>query len=404
MLEGIDLTVIGTMNYLEGEGRISIGLIDLLKDDFSLNFIPVNKFSLLNLTNEVRNIATNPDKTPGSVCILTSTPSWSSNLEEMKQTLPKSDIKIAYAMFESTRVPAEWVKFFNDNFDAIVVPDPCLVEYYKNSGTVLPIFVLPLGMYLDEFLNKPSPISPHNPFTFGISAAGICRKNVPLAIRAFAEEFGNSKDVILKIHDRFGIPIYQDLIRNVNISNIIINLKALNQKEYFDLMLSYDCYINISKSEGYSCCPREFLALGIPCILSNNTAHQTLCKTNYVKSVPSLIVEPADYGDGTSSMIRSDWGNQFNCDIMDVRAALREVYKNYAYYLGQAKLGKKWVSKYSWSNLKSKYSNLVKPKLVIYGNKNIISDNYLMTDNLGLYKKYKKAGNRFSVGDPIKIL
>ena len=61
----------------------------------------------------------------------------------------KEQIFIAYSMFESTSIPRIWVKKLNQEFDMVVVPDPYLIEVYKNSGVTVPIFFVPLGVDLD---------------------------------------------------------------------------------------------------------------------------------------------------------------------------------------------------------------------------------------------------------------
>ena len=385
ILQASDLTIVGYMKYSDGLGRIPIGLIDILKEDISINFI--GSIEPLNIEDDIKEIAFNPDKTPGRVSILTSQILWSPHLQYY-QDVPESKIKLAYSMFESTRIPPIWVEILNAKFDAVVVPDPYLTKVYKNSGVQIPIFVLPLGMYLNDFFMHEPHNLPKDPFIFGALASYIPHKNLSLTIQAFGEEFGNSKEVFLSIHGRWGtVNYYQDLAKNLGVSNIVFNSNTLNQKDYVELLNSLDCYINISKGEGFSCCPREALALGIPCILSNNSAQKTLCKSGFVKSIRSSIVEKAYYG--AEYYDSQPIGNQFNCDLADIKQALRDVYTHYKFYIKLAKSGRKWVSKYSWSNLKLKYLNLVKPKIVILGNENIITDKYLMTDSLVLYKKYK---------------
>jgi glycosyltransferase involved in cell wall biosynthesis len=387
LLQAYDLTLVGIMNYADGLGRIPIGIIDTLKDDIEINFIPVENIGPIYPNQELMDIACNPDKTAGTVSILTSPLFWS--LDHLfYKSVPNSKIKIAYSMFESTRIPPQWVEILNAEFDAVVVPDSYLIKVYRDSGVQIPIFLLPLGMDLNAFLQKEPHSSSHEPFVFGGSAAYTPHKNVALMIQAFAEEFGNSNEVILKIHGRLGDNAhFQNLVRNLGVSNIVISYGSLNQEEYIELINSFDCYINLSKGEGFSCCPREALALGIPCILSNNTAQKTLCRTGFVKSVPSKIVEPALYG--IEYYDSQTVGYQLNCDIADVRKALRDIYTHYKHYLKLARSGRQWVSQYSWANLKLRYLNLIKPKHVIFGKKNIVTDDYLMTNSLALYKKYK---------------
>ncbi len=355
-LEAYDLTVVGIMSYADGLGRIPIGLIDILRDDLAINFIPIEGVDCGSLNQETKKIIFDPNKAPARVSILTSPIFWSSNNLFYKH-VPNSDIKIAYSMFESTCIPDRWAKILNAEFDAVVVPDPFLIQVYKNCGVIIPIFFIPIGMYLDDFLQEEVHSASFCPFVFGVSAAYSPRKNLSLVIQAFAEEFGNSDEVILKIHGRLGnVEPFKELVRNLNISNVVFSTDALTQDKYIELMKSFDCYVNLSKGEGFSCCPREALALGIPCILSNNTAQKIICESGFVRSVSSKIKEPAVYG--IEYYDSHDMGSHFNCDLADVKAALRDVYTNYERYFELASLGRKWVAQYSWQKLKLKYFKL----------------------------------------------
>ena len=197
------LTVYGHVCFPEGIGRQTIGLIDCLKDDLKINFIPsrgtdyIESIPASCIDEKTRNILLNSNQSAGTVCIFEDI-LWYQDFNPI-ENLPKSKIKIAYSMLESTQIPPQWVDILNKNFDAVVVLDSFLVSVYQNSGVVIPIFVLPLGVYIDDFLQKPQRTSSHTPFVFGSTVAYNERKNYHLLIQAFIEEFGNSPDVILKI-------------------------------------------------------------------------------------------------------------------------------------------------------------------------------------------------------------
>lgn len=62
ILQASDLTIVGYMKYSDGLGRIPIGLIDILKEDISINFI--GSIEPLYIEDDIKDIAFNPDKTP----------------------------------------------------------------------------------------------------------------------------------------------------------------------------------------------------------------------------------------------------------------------------------------------------------------------------------------------------
>ena len=88
-----------------------------------------------------------------------------------------------------------------------------------------------------------------------------------------------------------------------------------------------------------------------------------------------------------------EYGHNFNCRVDDVQKALREVYTHYDVYLKKAEIGRTWVEQYLWSNVKTKFLNLIKPHKVIMGNKNMVTDKFIMTTSEELYKKYLQVIN-----------
>lgn len=381
-----DLTVVGVANKADGIGRISLGIIETLKEELTINYVScIGPPILDDVSDETRRIVRNEDRTAGTVSILTNA-IW--HLEKDNyQLVPDSKIKIAYSMIESTKIPKEWVKILNEQFDAVAVPDRFLISVYHNSGVTIPVFEVSHGMDLDDYLKCPLRNHPSTPFVFGSTVSFDARKNQKLLITAFAKEFKNSTKVTLRLNGRFGNIEFEELkalVKRLKLTNVFISRKVLSHKLYFTIMRSIDCYVNISKGEGFSLCPREALALGIPSILTNNTAQTTLCETGFVRSVPSFIQEPAQYflfGD-------QDLGYFFNCKESDVRDALRDMYTKYQKHLRNAHKGREWVKQYTWNNLKMKYLNLVRPKKLILGKKNEITHDYMMTNSVDLCQKY----------------
>lgn len=380
-----DLTVVGPVRFADGIGRQSVELIDTLKDHLSINFIPTTEIKKLDdVPKLVQKIILNQDQRPGKVAILEQSLVYGS----AHKFMPDSLIKIAYAMVEGSRVPEAVVDIINNEFDAIAVPSEFLIETYRCSGVKKPIFYLPLGIYLEDFLQKPlktlSARQPNQPFVFGSTASFVLRKEYFTLVAAFAKEFGNRTDVILKINGRKQANSYFKVLKHyvasLRVNNIHLSERDLSWAEYIDFLSSSDCVVNLSMGEGYSIVPREAMALGVPCVLSNNTGQESLCKTGFVRGVPSTIRV------GAKGPIHA--GCFLKCALYDVRYALKDVHANYSQWLNKAKAGREWVAQFTWKNLQKKYINLVKPNRVIFGEKNEITNDYLQTNCSTLYKKY----------------
>lgn len=381
------LSVVSCILFADGIGRHAIELIDMLNGHLNMNFISSRGKTGVNLQDvpkSVKKTIKKSNKLPGKVTLFMDVLSVKKTI--FAKNLPNSTVKLAYSVFETTALPPLWKVLLNQQFDAVIVPDSTLEEMYKNSGVKIPIFVLPLNLYIEELLAKSVKLKANKPFTFGMSASFISRKNHSLLLDAFIEEFGNSSKVMLKLHGRSGeysiVKALQHRIATSKCSNIELLESSFSKKEYINFMASLDCYAFISKGEGFSITPREALALGIPCIISNNSAHKTICNTGFVYSVETPIAEPANY-----PILNGTFGYYFSPSLSDVRKALRDVYKNYKYWHEKALEGREWVKQYLAENLRLKYLSLLQPKKIILGDKNIVHDNYLMTNSEAFYRK-----------------
>lgn len=380
-----DVTLVGRWKWRDSMARTPIGIADCLKDDLKINFINVEPYHDLDVQDTPAHlipIAAGEDKRAGTVSLLVDHTWYRWN--QPYSYVPDSDIKIAYSMIEATRLPEIAVNILNSRFDAVVVPDAWLIEVYRNSGVTKPIFVIPHGIYLDDFLQKPIKKKRHKTFTFGMSAGFWPWKNHIKVLKAFTTAFKNRDDVQLVMHGRNGdIDALKNFIKKEKVRNVKIIVKEFSQDQYISFLSKLDCYLFLSRGEGFSITPREAMAMGIPCILSNNTAHKTICDTGLVVPVTAEIARPAYY-DSFSSMC----GHNFDCRISDVVHALQEMHQNYKKYIDQTEACRNWTKQYLYSNLKCLFFTLIKPKDVQLGKEDTIMDGLIITTSQDLYDKY----------------
>lgn len=396
-----DVNLIGFLNEIKSISRHTSSFIDCLPQDLSIKLFKTKMCSpkdfkvrhrkiledSINLNNQAK-ISHDVRKglSLSGVTIYTDSQWYDNSWSNYKLIPNKSSVKYAYCVTERTEIP-KWLAFkFNTEFDAIIVVDKWLINVCKNSGVTIPVFTLPLALNLNTLLSKKTKKSPSKPFAFGFSGGFWPRKNHELLIRAFDAEFRNDTNVRLIMHGRFEqkFESIQKMINHKS-KNIKIIQRGFSRNEYENFIASLDCYVILSKGEGFSITPREALAAGIPCIISNNTAHKTICREKFVYAVPSNIIEP--------SFCRTEnayLGKEFNCNIKNVRKALRNVYEHYQFHYERAQRGRRWVQQYLPENLAPKYLNLVKPKKVIFGSANEITDDYLMTNSETLFNKYRE--------------
>lgn len=386
--KNIDLTVVTNVLISDGIGRQGIGLIGALHDQFKINALQMPPKMYKDIPKEALRILIKPFDGFGKVTFWTYILGLNEAAIETHQRI-SSDIKMAYSMFESDAIPKLWVNILNKYYDMVVVPDPYLVNVYKNSGVKTPIFVVPLGIMVENLLARPAKTKANDPFTFGMSAGFWKRKNHIKLLEAFGKKFGNDPKFRLKLHGRFGS--YQDevakAVAHAGYSNVEFLNSPLSMQGYDDFMDEIDCYVFPSMGEGFSITPREMLALGKPCILTNNSCHKTICDSGFVIPVACNMKTPAHYEIFSNQQI----GWYSDCTASDLIDAMSNVVENYDQHLQQAQGGREWVKQYLWSSLKPTYVNLISPKNITRGSVNHVGPDSLTTDNDKLYQKLKAA-------------
>lgn len=390
-----DLTIVGFLEPEGGWGKIPISILECLQDDVSANFFSTDttSSSRTDVPKYTLKALRNPDKTVGKVALLT-TLIWSAG---GANKMPKSMIKLAYSMLETTKIPSKWVELLNANFDGVVVPDEYLVTVFETSGVTIPIYVLPIPMVLEPYKKTPiHSIHPSKPFTF-IDASAT--KNPGILIEAFAHMFGNNPDVHLlmragHINSHAAEVIKKAMDKVGPMTNITFEEGKISLPEFIQRLSSSDCFINLSRGEGFSFIPREALALGLPVIITDNTASKTICKSGFVRAVPSDKLGPSSWL--YKFMFTETCGQQFDCEIQDVEAAMLDVYNNYATYIEKARQGREWVDQYDCANskLRKMYQTLIKPTNVVLGDENRIEEGTIFTNSANLYRKYKSVIQR----------
>lgn len=380
------LTVIGSVDMCDGLGRQSAELIETMKDEVRTNFVTTYIGSWMDVTQPIKKLAKKKDTRLGKVIVA------QEPLERitpiLKTPIKPNQIRIAYSMFESTRLPEKTVMKLNRFFDAVAVPDPFLVEVYQQSGIQIPIFVLPLGRDLTDFINAPLKTKRKTPLVFGNLSSGIERKNQVALVRSFYKAFGNRKDVRLVLNCRGYTPEVKTqierVIEHLGAENIRFTQHRFDHESYLELFSNIDCYVSVSKGEGFSIQPREAMAMGIPSIVTDNTAQHTICESGLVKVIPSSYPELAMYEWSPSTA----FGYFFGCDQDEIVNALLDVESNYEKYLEKSAEARNWAAQYDFNALKPLYRTLIKPSKIVLGETNSITADCLTTNSKTLYEKY----------------
>jgi glycosyltransferase involved in cell wall biosynthesis len=397
-----DITVIGPIQRADGLGRNTLEFIELIDSYADWNFIKSSKLITNDILNKkIKKQIVSKNRHLGKVILVTEPIYQNDNYRDQffqkihnKISINVSKYKheslmIALSMFESNKLPIEWVNRINSYFDAIIVPDDFLISVYQNSGVMIPIFVCPLALNLKKYnQNLTYEKINHDCFVFGFMGSATPRKNVLELIECFQETFSDNPRVKLKINCRYADPLYlekiQDLLAKTNSNNIMFSCTSLNEKGYFNFMSQLDCLINVSAGEGYSIQPREALSIGIPCILSMNTAQSKFKNNPYVIGINCNKEIPSEF-----MGIKNTSGSWFSFEKEELKKALLEMYENYNTYTGSKSDMFKTVEQYDFANIAMRYKQIAKPRFKM-GKTNSINDNYIETDCRILFEKAKK--------------
>ncbi len=372
----VDLLIIGPGDQHDGLGKIAPWLVENLGDALSIVHLQE---------------ATHTQDLSADVLLYTHTLAH----DQMLDDLPEATITIAYSVFESSKLPKSWVKKLNKYFDCVIVADQYLLEVYDACDVTIPIFVLPHGFYLEEFMQVlVKQRSPGQPFLFGMCGTFVHpRKNHMLVLEAFMKAFAHDPAVHLKIHtrgpDNAAFKEFMARVHEHGLSNVSISHDDLSSKAYREFLRELDCYVLLSSGEGYSLTPREALALGIPVIISDNTAHRTIINSGCVYGVPCDDHHRAYY-----PLSGLPVGYQSRPFVQAAQQALCEVYRHYDFYVQRAARARPWLEQYCAQALVPQFLSLFKPKHVYHGEQDVITHDAVTTRSTLLYQKYLKMMKR----------
>lgn len=177
--------------------------------------------------------------------------------------------RIAITMFESSRIPADWVEPLN-GMDAVIVPSWFCANVFAECGVTAPIHVVPLGVGevyqyaprkgVDEGGRKGVDEGVDRPLTFLAFLDRGARKGGIVATRAFGMAFGEDMNykLLLKARTRKN----KDVTVTAVEPNIEIIDRDMTEQELYELYLRCDVLVNPHKGEGFGLLPREFAATG----------------------------------------------------------------------------------------------------------------------------------------------
>lgn len=259
-------------------------------------------------------------------------------------------------MTEGDRLPAGWADLINDsNVARVIVPCQHNADVFYAGGVLAPIDVVPGGTDPDEFRPGRICVDPH-PYTFLAIADRGARKGWVETWQAFYQAFGGpdqTPDVRLIIKSR---PDGNDLLELISRAGnpdprITILMEDMDMPEFYRMG---DCYMGISRSEGWGMPMREAARCGLPvitqCYGGMDDGH-----TNQW----AIVVEGGRLEDIPSHFehIAGQW---LKADVSAVADAMRNCYEHPDVFRSRGRLASEWLGDYqTWRHTASQLLDLI---------------------------------------------
>jgi glycosyltransferase involved in cell wall biosynthesis len=287
---------------------------------------------------------------------------WNGAYDRNYALVPRSGLRLASVVFDSSALPPEWAQVLNTHFDAAICTSPHIQDLLANSGVEIPSAVIPPPLDLEPLLRRPFR-GYRDKIRLGSVAAFHPRKGADVLISAFAECFGRREDVELVLHSNLSFSnTVDDLKRQIDamaLGNVDISTSNLSVDEKVALIESFDVFANFSRGEGYSIGPREALALGKVLALSDVGGHRDLAGCPGVFLASARLKLPARYVEIDNRV----FGEQNGVMAADAAWTLREAvgYVEAKLDLETRAARRAYASSLSFSRMSTSIAELLEP-------------------------------------------
>lgn len=258
-------------------------------------------------------------------------------------------IKIAYIVWESTKIQDDFIELLKSKFDYVWVVSSWHKECLSKQYPIDKIYIVPEGIDSDFNVNnifEKLEEYNDNKFKFLFFGRWDYRKSVPEILNAFLDEFDDEDiDLILSVDNVFandGFSSTEERLKSYNIEDKRIKIKHFpSREEYVNYLHNGNVFITCARSEGWNIPLSEAIAAGTPVIYSNWGAQLEFCEG--IGNPVNIICE---------EQAPNIPGNYCKPDYDDLKKVMRYTYENYnSEKLKSEQYSKSIIDKFSWEKI-----------------------------------------------------
>lgn len=203
--------------------------------------------------------------------------------------------RVLWAIFESDRLPADYVAYYRNNADVVWVPSEWGRSVLIKEGIDPAIIdVIPEGVNPSDYhpFLRPQYTEAPKPFRFLSVGKYEERKAYGILLEAFAESFGANADVELIIKADYFLRHSQKkaelerLVDSMGLKNVQLLWGDFTADMMLGLYNHANAFVFPSRAEGWGLPLIEAIASGLPAITTFYSGH-----TEYLRHIESLILK-----------------------------------------------------------------------------------------------------------------
>jgi len=246
-------------------------------------------------------------------------------------------------MWETNWLPPQFSEYLH-LFDTVVVPSLHNWELFSQFHDN--VRVIPLGVDRDVWYPKARP--ENKKFKILCGGSEWYRKGLDVVLKVFLEMNLPDAELHIKI-----VPPYLSAPPNLDYPNVVVHNKWMTVEAEADLVRSADCFISVSRGEGFGLMPLQAISAGVPTILSDAHGHQEFSDLA-THRIPTRSVP-------TNEGVWQNMGDWDEPEFDAIFSAIKDLYDNRERYREQAEIHAGETSAFNWNTAADQLLQVVKP-------------------------------------------